>query len=447
MSEGVKRPLYTAKYIASEMRMLLVESCERIEIAGSIRREKPEVGDGELVAIPRVVDGVNLLHQRLDALVAMNMPGGPRKADITDKNGKVSQRWGDEYRAVSYSGMKFDIFMTDADSWGYQFLLRTGPAEGNTLIMSKLKWKKAPFRVEKGEVLLGETRVPVRNEDDFFFLIGLPYMEPKDRTEKAYKLYFGAANHAWGNAKTLIPRPALGLRLIWNYGPEALAAYPIPIDFIDEETGGVWANVSLDRRNGPFELVERGSIEAQYQHEFLVGVEQRRVEQSRLREILWQDQEISVPGYKDVGDLPVTYLLAEASGPAERVLLSDIIPTQRTVYRWGVYNKAEQGQRWANWCQSARGWDREQGLADAWGTAKAIRFAGDNHVYLVDGHHRYMAAREINADWLLVKVETFTETFEQACGMMPDLDDNTDYEMLADVMDEVLEILAEGVPA
>jgi hypothetical protein len=233
--------------------------------------------------------------------------------------------------------------------------------------------------------------------------------------------------------------------LIWNFNPETLAAYPIPRDFIDEDTGKIWANASLDRRHGPFKLVEKGSHEALFQHEFLVGVEQRHVEIERLRETLWKDQEIPVPGYKDIGDLPVTYLMAEPTGPAERVLLSDIIPTQNTVYRWGVYIKAEHGQRWADWCRGARGWDLEQSLADFWSDAKALRFAGDSRVYLIDGHHRYMAAQEVNAEWMSVKVSPFDETFEQACGMIEFEDDNTDYTFLADVLEEALAILAEGV--
>ncbi len=39
--------------IAEKTKELLAPYCERIEIAGSIRRKKPEVKDIELVAIPK----------------------------------------------------------------------------------------------------------------------------------------------------------------------------------------------------------------------------------------------------------------------------------------------------------------------------------------------------------------------------------------------------------
>ncbi len=40
--------------IAERTKKLLAPYCERIEIAGSIRRKKPEVKDIELVAIPKL---------------------------------------------------------------------------------------------------------------------------------------------------------------------------------------------------------------------------------------------------------------------------------------------------------------------------------------------------------------------------------------------------------
>ena len=427
---------------------MLLAVCERIEVAGSIRREKPEVNDGELVAIPRFEDGRNLLYERLDELVAQNRPGGPWKALVTDKNGHTAPRWGDDWRKVDYSGMRFDIFMTDVDSWGYQFWLRTGPGDANIVVMSKLKYAKtaAPIRVDKGNVMLGEQRVPVRSEKEFFTLLGLPFIVPKDRRKATYEKHFGKG-HKWGKPDDLIPQPAPQLRLLWNYGPETLAAFPIPLDFIDADSDKMWANTTLDRQRGAFHLVEKGSREAKFQHEFLVGATQRRVEHDHLREMLWKDQELPVPGYFDIGDLPITYLMTGGTGKTERIPLANIIPTQPTVYRWGVHTKARHAERWIEWCYGARGWNREQSLADAWGDLKGIRFSDSERVYTVDGHHRFMAGHELKAAWLSTSVASFEETYAQACGMIAIDDDNTDYAFLSDVLEEALMILAEGVTA
>ncbi|MBU2597552.1 MAG: hypothetical protein KJ757_08345 [Planctomycetes bacterium] len=62
--EGLVMELQKAKAIAEELKSLLEPACERITIAGSIRRQKPDVGDIELLCIPKYVDGVDQLDRR-----------------------------------------------------------------------------------------------------------------------------------------------------------------------------------------------------------------------------------------------------------------------------------------------------------------------------------------------------------------------------------------------
>ncbi|GAI50844.1 unnamed protein product, partial [marine sediment metagenome] len=53
--------LEKAKVIAENLRSLLAPVCARITIAGSIRRQKPEVGDIELLCVPKYIAGVDQL--------------------------------------------------------------------------------------------------------------------------------------------------------------------------------------------------------------------------------------------------------------------------------------------------------------------------------------------------------------------------------------------------
>lgn len=432
MSEGIPVPLPHARKVANELRDMLLSVCERIEVAGSIRREKAEVKDGELVAIPRLGDGHNLLHARLEHLVEQ---GKIRKAMVTDKNGHTAPRWGADFRKVSYSGMNFDLFMTDEDSFGYLFWLRTGPDneadKANTFIMTKLKYGKPSFRVEKGNVMFGDRRVPVRTENEFFALLGLPFIEPKDRRKLTYEAYFRKA-HKWGDPRVLLPTPAPELRLLWNYTPETLAAYPVPLDFIDEGTGKMWANVTLDRRNGPFERVEKGSREAAFQREFLVGTVQQRVELERLRDLLWKDQLIDVPGVVPIHDKLRLKPLGEPC-PTERIPLELVVPTQPQVYRLGVHHKSYMLRMFLEYPGST--WlEPSPGIA--------VRFEGDAKVYIFDGHHRYMAAREKQAD---MPFEIHDMPYTLAAFLDDEWVDNTDYAFLTEVLEEALSILAEGV--
>lgn len=53
MTTKTRWPHAEALEIAEEIKEALAHHCERIEIAGSIRRKKPEVGDIELLFVPK----------------------------------------------------------------------------------------------------------------------------------------------------------------------------------------------------------------------------------------------------------------------------------------------------------------------------------------------------------------------------------------------------------
>ena len=64
MSDGVKRPHRQMMAVAQNVAAWLHPNCERIEIAGSLRRRKPQSGDIELVAIPSPI--LNMLGEPTD---------------------------------------------------------------------------------------------------------------------------------------------------------------------------------------------------------------------------------------------------------------------------------------------------------------------------------------------------------------------------------------------
>ena len=56
MSDKSRWPLKEALIVAETLREVLALRCERVDIAGSIRRRKDTVGDIELLYIPRMED-------------------------------------------------------------------------------------------------------------------------------------------------------------------------------------------------------------------------------------------------------------------------------------------------------------------------------------------------------------------------------------------------------
>jgi hypothetical protein len=180
---------------------LIREHCQRVEIAGSVRRKKETVKDVEIVAIAKPG-----LLARLDQMVGQ---GVITKAVYPD--GKM--RWGEQYRGMIFEGIKIEIFLTDADGWGYQFWLRTGPGDANTEFMRVLNarsnfraidghmWHSARgWRREKDKWAADDrVMMSLPEERDFFGLIGLEFVPPAQRGVQMYQPLW-KRDHAWGDA-------------------------------------------------------------------------------------------------------------------------------------------------------------------------------------------------------------------------------------------------------
>ena len=119
MSEGKKVAAEEAREKVLIIRDMLKDQCDEIVIAGSLRRGKALVGDGEIVALPKYAP--NLLA-RLDRMVAEQLIV---KAAYGEKR---TTRWGEKYRGFVYQGLRIELFVAEPENWGYILWLRTGPA-------------------------------------------------------------------------------------------------------------------------------------------------------------------------------------------------------------------------------------------------------------------------------------------------------------------------------
>ena len=171
------------------------EMFRRWVVAGSVRRERTEIGDIEHVVEPAVVEvrsaglfgavaaGVRTpLLNRLDELAAQ---GVIERAVYPD--GK--HRWGDRYRGVLFEGVRHELFMTDRANWGPILAIRTGPALLSQRLVTALA-SRGLYRQQDGYVRYaggrnaGEIRM-VATEEEYFSLCGLAYIEPRDRDRVA----------------------------------------------------------------------------------------------------------------------------------------------------------------------------------------------------------------------------------------------------------------------
>lgn len=183
-----RRPHAQALADAEAFRALFPPSTyERWEIAGSVRRRKPEVADVEHVVIPRFGDvqtgtglfalpeRTNLLWFHLDSL--MRGMAGLEKHWYGNGN-----RWGDKYRGVDFRGFNHEVFTADVANFGSVLLIRTGPADFSERMVTRLR-NGGMYRQMDGyvkHVASGEV-VPVADEAAYFALLGMRYIEPERR--------------------------------------------------------------------------------------------------------------------------------------------------------------------------------------------------------------------------------------------------------------------------
>ena len=169
--------LQKAKAIAEELLELLKPACERITIAGSIRRQKPEPSDIELLCIPRFVGGVDQLDRELGPLMLQQILGHRR-----NKRGSIIYGPKNKLLLHKPSGIGVDIFSTDEECWPVALVVRTGGKATNIEISRRAKERGRSFHAYgRGFTLADGSELVCCSEQDVFKAVGLPYKEPWER--------------------------------------------------------------------------------------------------------------------------------------------------------------------------------------------------------------------------------------------------------------------------
>lgn len=189
MSAGAGIARDDAMALAQQLRDLLADHCDRIEIAGSLRRDRLIVHDIELVAIPRLVPaGLFGDAEPFDALEAqiehLLMFGGieARQVENHRADGTIDTqtKLGPAFKALVFGGIPVDLFIVRPPAtWGVIFGLRTGPGDWNVRLV--MDCQRHFRRVAGGQVLHFGKPVPTPEEADFFAAIGQPWVPPAER--------------------------------------------------------------------------------------------------------------------------------------------------------------------------------------------------------------------------------------------------------------------------
>ena len=174
--------LEQAETIAQQWLTRLAPHCERIEIAGGVRRRKAEPHDIELLAIPKLIVRFDMFGNHgetisdLEAFLASLVNDGFCKPI---KNGP-------KYKQLALpEGINLDLFIVRPETWAVQFVIRTGPADFSHWLVTPRKHGGAMpsnCKVQDGQVWQNGKALEFAEERDFLEFLGLGWIEPQSRT-------------------------------------------------------------------------------------------------------------------------------------------------------------------------------------------------------------------------------------------------------------------------
>jgi len=165
-----------ASTIAEEIMGLLDGSCDRMEIAGSIRRRKPDVGDIEILCIPRFEGGADSLDRRVQGLMFQGI--------LAYRLNKLGRKvYGPKNKLLLHvpSGIGVDIFSTTEECWAVSQVVRTGGKATNQRIATAALNKGYKFHAYGSGFTTPQGEIICRSEREVFEAVGLSYREPWER--------------------------------------------------------------------------------------------------------------------------------------------------------------------------------------------------------------------------------------------------------------------------
>jgi len=154
-----------AKMAFEELSLLL----ERFEVCGSIRREKEEAGDVDVVVLPRPGKEKEL-EERLREVFGSQKNGKPKHSGLIDD-------------------VQVDVNVAGPENWGAMWMHATGSKEWNVLQRARAKKmglmlnEKGLFERtmdDKGKPVAGR-RVAGATEMEVYKALGMEFRTPRDR--------------------------------------------------------------------------------------------------------------------------------------------------------------------------------------------------------------------------------------------------------------------------
>lgn len=190
MSDTPKRPYDVMWPIARDLVERLRPFCQRIEIAGSLRRGKAEIGDIEIVAIPKPLQisfgGIISQPYQLDARIEEAVAQG--RVTIIRSGPKQKSFF---FNLKNVGRIDVELWLQpDPATWGCNFMIRTGSTDFAKWAVTSQGWGGAmpnDLRFADARLWRGDAPLPTPEEADVFDALGLAWIPPHEREKGRWK--------------------------------------------------------------------------------------------------------------------------------------------------------------------------------------------------------------------------------------------------------------------
>lgn len=169
--------LQEAEALAFKILQVIEPCCERVAVAGSVRRRRPEPLDIDIVLIPKPFMWNQIQTSMRAELGAMQGIAGPQLIRM------YAPFANNQFSLLSERQVQVDFYAATEQTWGTILLIRTGSTDHNIRLCTHAKALGMMLSASRGVIEKGVV-IASKTEEEIFKALILPYVAPGDREVK-----------------------------------------------------------------------------------------------------------------------------------------------------------------------------------------------------------------------------------------------------------------------
>ena len=163
--------LEEAGALADRIVHCIEDLCDRIQVAGSTRRRRPEVNDIDMVLIPQHMMWTSIVQRIKDQFKAKVVLGGQQLVRM-----HVPQ----SLPPVPELIVQVDLYRATYETWGTLLLIRTGSIDHNIMMCSRAQ--KMGMMLSASDGVIKDAKVIAsRTEEEIFKALEMDFIPPEKR--------------------------------------------------------------------------------------------------------------------------------------------------------------------------------------------------------------------------------------------------------------------------